>query len=128
MFLGHLYRLLDQVHFLEKGAAGTVAVETLLNSSFLHVFLWKRLKGLDVSPLPHSQARLLVDSCKGSYIPKRLPLVYRWSRRMQRKGQNFLELLDGVENFFFCPHCALPEEFKHVPLYADTDGLVKASV
>lgn len=45
---------------------------------------------------------------------------------MQRKGQNFLELLDDVENSFFCPYCVMPEEVKHVPLYADSDGLVEA--
>ncbi|PQQ19060.1 uncharacterized protein Pyn_16977 [Prunus yedoensis var. nudiflora] len=105
-----------------------MAVETLLNSIFLHVFLWERLKGLDVSPLAHSRARLLVDSDKGSYIPERLLLVCRWSRRMQRKGQNFLELLDGVENFVFHPYCVLLEEFKVVPFYADIDGLVEAPV
>ncbi|CAL8175193.1 unnamed protein product [Prunus armeniaca] len=45
MFLGHLYRLLDQIQFLEKGAAGTMAMETFVNSSFLQIFLWERFKG-----------------------------------------------------------------------------------
>lgn len=45
---------------------------------------------------------------------------------MQRKGQNFLELLDDIENFIFHPYCVLPEGFKHMPLYADSDSLVEA--
>lgn len=40
MFLGHLYRLLDQAQLLEKRTAGTMGEETLLNSGFLQVFLW----------------------------------------------------------------------------------------
>ncbi|CAL9024925.1 unnamed protein product [Prunus brigantina] len=47
MFLGHLYHLLDRTQLLEKNASGTMGVETLLNSGFLQVFLWERLKGLD---------------------------------------------------------------------------------
>ncbi|KAI5351065.1 hypothetical protein L3X38_003956 [Prunus dulcis] len=34
MFLRHLYSFLDQVQLLEKGAVGTMAMETFLNSSF----------------------------------------------------------------------------------------------
>ncbi|VVA24431.1 PREDICTED: Receptor cytosolic serine/threonine-kinase RBK1 [Prunus dulcis] len=54
--------------------------------------------------------------------------LHEWFRRMQRNGQNFLELLDDVENFIFRPYCVLLEEFKHVPLYSDSDGLVEAPV
>ncbi|PQQ07626.1 uncharacterized protein Pyn_10136 [Prunus yedoensis var. nudiflora] len=102
-----------------------MAVETLLNSSFLQVFLWERFKGVEVSPLPYSKAKQSVDSDDGSYVPKRLPLICRWSRRMQRKGQNFLELLDNVESFIFRPYCALSEGFKHIPFYADSDDLIE---
>ncbi|PQQ06009.1 uncharacterized protein Pyn_01636 [Prunus yedoensis var. nudiflora] len=97
-----------------------------LELKLMQVFLWESFKGLDMPPLSHSRARLLVDSGKGSYLPERLPLVCRWSQRMQRKGHNFLELLDGVDNFVFRPYCVLPEEFKHVPFYPDSDGLVEA--
>ncbi|CAL9005497.1 unnamed protein product, partial [Prunus brigantina] len=107
MFLGHLYRLLDQIQFLEKGAAGTMAVETFTNSSFLQIFLWERFKGIEVSPLPYSKAESLVASDENSYVPGSLPLICRWFRRMQRKGQNFLELLDDVEKFIFRPYCVL---------------------
>ncbi|CAL8152639.1 unnamed protein product [Prunus armeniaca] len=69
MFLGHLYRLLDQIQFLEKGTAGTMAVETFVNSSFLQIFLWERFEGVEVSPLPYPKARSLVDSDAGSYVP-----------------------------------------------------------
>ncbi|KAF2383810.1 hypothetical protein BSN84_16915, partial [Acinetobacter baylyi] len=62
MFLGHLYRLLDQIQFLEKGTVGTMAVETFANSSFLQIFLWERFKGIEVSPLPYSKAESLVAS------------------------------------------------------------------
>ena len=103
-----------------------MAVETLLNLSFLQVFLWVWFKGIAVSLLPYSLVRLLVDFGEGSYVPERLPLVCRWSQGMQRKGQNFLELLDDVENFIFHPYCVLPEGFKHMPLYADSDSLVEA--
>ncbi|PQM36013.1 uncharacterized protein Pyn_28008 [Prunus yedoensis var. nudiflora] len=96
MFLGHMYRLLDQ---------------------------W--FKGIEVSPLPYSKAKESADSDGGLYVPKRLPLICRWSRRMQRKGQNFLELLDNVESFIFRPYCALSEGFRHVPLYADSDDLIE---
>ncbi|CAL8089773.1 unnamed protein product [Prunus armeniaca] len=126
MFLGHLYRLLDQIQFLEKGTAGTMAVETFVNSSFLQIFLWERFKGVEVSPLPYPKARSLVDSDAGSYVPGILPLICRWSRRMQRKGQNFLELLDDVEQFTFRPYCALSEAFRSIPLYADFDVLMEA--
>ncbi|CAL9013011.1 unnamed protein product [Prunus brigantina] len=128
MFLGHLYRLLDQVQFLERGVAGTMAIETFLNSSFLQVFLWERFRGVEVSPLPYSRAKTLAESNEGSYVPDSLPLICRWSRRMQRKGQNFLGLLDDVESFIFRPYCALSEGFKRIPLYADSDDLVGALV
>ncbi|CAL8152433.1 unnamed protein product [Prunus armeniaca] len=75
MFLGHLYRLLDRTQLLEKSAAGTMGVETLLNSSFLQVFLWERIKGLDIHPLLYSHA---VQIAKGSFMPDGLPLVCRW--------------------------------------------------
>ncbi|KAI5337230.1 hypothetical protein L3X38_016499 [Prunus dulcis] len=32
---------------------------------------------------------------------------------MQRKAQNFLGMLNSVENFIFHPYGVLPEEFKH---------------
>ncbi|CAL8992934.1 unnamed protein product [Prunus brigantina] len=38
----------ERVQILEKGAAGTMAVETFLNSSFLQVFLWERFQGIEV--------------------------------------------------------------------------------
>ncbi|CAL8152937.1 unnamed protein product [Prunus armeniaca] len=128
MFLGHLYHLLDQVQLLEKGAAGTMTVETFLNSSLLQVFLWERFKGIEVSPLPYSKDKTLADSEEGSYVPEGLPLICRWSRRMQRKGQKFLELLDDVESFIFRPYCALSEGFRHIPFHADSDDLVEAQV
>ncbi|CAL2246603.1 unnamed protein product [Prunus armeniaca] len=103
MFLRHLYCLLDQVQLLEKGAARTMVVETFLNSSFLQVFLWKLFKGIEVSPLPYSKAKTLVYSHEASYVPEGLPLICRWSQRIQRKDQNFLGLLDDVANFIF-PH------------------------
>ncbi|CAL8173510.1 unnamed protein product [Prunus armeniaca] len=126
MFLGHLYRLLDQIQFLEKGAAGTMAVETFVNSSFLQIFLWERFKGIEVSPLPYSKAESLVASDENSYVPGSLPLICRWFRRMQRKGQNFLELLDDVEQFIFRPYCASSEGFRSMPLYADSAALMEA--
>ncbi|PQM42280.1 uncharacterized protein Pyn_18592 [Prunus yedoensis var. nudiflora] len=116
MFLGHLYLLLDQTQLLEKNASGTMGVETLLNSSFFEVFLWERLKGLDVHSLPHSHAMKLADWGKGSYMPETLPLVCRWFKRMQRKGQNFLKLLDSIENFVF------------VSFYADVGDTVDVPV
>ncbi|KAI5338178.1 hypothetical protein L3X38_017449 [Prunus dulcis] len=45
-----------------------------------------------------------------------------------KEGSEFLELLDGVENFIFRLYFVQLEEFKHVPLYANTDGLVEAPV
>ncbi|CAL8175194.1 unnamed protein product [Prunus armeniaca] len=59
-------------------------------------------------------------------MPGSLPLICRWSRRMQRKGQNFLELLDDVEQFIFRPYCASSEGFRSMPLYADSDALMEA--
>ncbi|CAL9008802.1 unnamed protein product [Prunus brigantina] len=126
MFLGHLYRLLDQIQFLEKGAAGTMAVETFANSSFLQIFLWERFKGIEVSPLPYSKAESLVAPDENSYVPGGLPRICRWFRRMQRKGQNFLELLDDVEKFIFRPYCVLSEGFSSAHLYADSIALVEA--
>ncbi|CAL8168094.1 unnamed protein product [Prunus armeniaca] len=126
MFLGHLCRLLDQIQFLEKGEAGTMAVETFANSSFLQIFLWERFKGIEVSPLPYSKAESLVASDENSYMPGSLPLICRWSRRMQRKGQNFLELLDDVEKFIFRPYCVLSEGFSNTPFYVDSVVLVEA--
>ncbi|KAI5324082.1 hypothetical protein L3X38_033155 [Prunus dulcis] len=126
MFLGHLYRLLDQVQSLEKGAAGTVVVETFVNSSFLQVFLWERFKGIEVSPLSYPKAKSLVGSDEGSYVPESLPLICRWSWQMQREGQKFIELLDDIEKFIFRPYCALSEGFRCIPFYADSDVLLEA--
>lgn len=128
MFLGHLYLLLDQVHFLEKGVAGSMALETLLNSSFLQVFLWERIKGLNVSPLSFPQAKALIETSEDSYTPKMLPLISRWFKRRQRKGQDFLESLDNIENFIFRPYTMVPKGFEHVSLYGDLDGVAKISM
>ncbi|CAL8994911.1 unnamed protein product [Prunus brigantina] len=125
MFLGHLYHLLDRTQLLEKNASGTMGVETLLNSGFLQVFLWERLKGLDVYSLPHSHAMKLADWGKGSFMPDNLPLVCRWFKRMQRKGQDFLKLLDNVENFIFRPYGTSAETFTFVPFYADVSDTVE---
>ncbi|XP_021826614.1 uncharacterized protein LOC110767396 isoform X2 [Prunus avium] len=122
MFLGYLYRLLDQVHLLEKGAAGTMAVESFLNSSFLQVFLWEHINGLDVCPLPCSQAGLLVRASDVSYTPNMPPLISRWFRRKQRKGQNFLELLDDIQHFVFRPYTKVPRGFGQVSFYAEVGG------
>ncbi|CAL2263194.1 unnamed protein product [Prunus armeniaca] len=59
-------------------------------------------------------------------MPGSLPLICRWSRHMQRKGQNFLELLDDVEKFIFRPYCVLSEGFSNTPFYADSVVLVEA--
>ncbi|PQM34659.1 uncharacterized protein Pyn_40296 [Prunus yedoensis var. nudiflora] len=118
MFLGYLYRLLDQVHLLEKGAAGTMAVESFLNSSFLQVFLWEHINGLAVHPLPHSQAGLFVRAGDDSYTPDVPLLISRWFRRKPRKGQNFLELLDDIQHFVFRPYTKVPVGFAHVSFYA----------
>ncbi|CAL8135438.1 unnamed protein product [Prunus armeniaca] len=125
MFLGHLYHLLNRTQLLEKSASGTMGVETLLNSGFLQVFLWERLKGLDVHSLPHSHAIKLADWGKGSFMPNNLPLVCRWFKRMQRKGQNFLKLLDNVENFVFRPYGTSAETFTFVPFYTDVSDTVE---
>ncbi|CAL8993353.1 unnamed protein product [Prunus brigantina] len=102
-----------------------MGVETLLNSGFLQVFLWERLKGLDVYSLPHSHAMKLADWGKGSFMPDNLPLVCRWFKRMQRKGQDFLKLLDNVENFVFRPYGTSAETFTFVPFYADISDTVE---
>ncbi|CAL8088344.1 unnamed protein product [Prunus armeniaca] len=125
MFLGHLYHLLNRTQLLEKSASGTMGVETLLNSGFLQVFLWERLKGLDVYSLPHSHAIKLADWGNGSFMPNNLPLVCRWFKRMQRKGQNFLKLLDNVENFVFRPYGTSAETFTFVPFYTDASDTVE---
>ncbi|XP_008229292.1 PREDICTED: uncharacterized protein LOC103328662 [Prunus mume] len=128
MFLGHLYRLLNQTQLLEKSTSGTMGMETLLNSGFLQVFLWELLKGLDVHSLPHSHAMKLADWGKGSYMLESIPLVCRWFKRMQRKGQNFLKLLDKVENFVFRPYGTSAETFTFVPFYADVSDTVEVLV
>ncbi|CAL8992531.1 unnamed protein product, partial [Prunus brigantina] len=125
MFLGHLYHLLDRAQLLEKSASGSMGVETLLNSGFLQVFLWERLKGLDVYSLPHSHAMKLADWGKGSFMPDNLPLVCRWFKRMQRKGQDFLKRLDNVEDFIFRPYGTSAETFTFVPFYADVSDTVE---
>ncbi|PQM42011.1 uncharacterized protein Pyn_17871 [Prunus yedoensis var. nudiflora] len=125
MFLGHLYMLLDQCQILEKNATGTMGVETLLNSGFLQVFLWEHIKGLDVCPLPYSRALQSADMGNGSFMPDSLPLVCRWFKRMQRKGQKFLGLLDDIEYFIFRPYGTLAETFTFVPFYADVDDVVE---
>ncbi|CAL2265915.1 unnamed protein product [Prunus armeniaca] len=84
-----------------------------------HVFLWERLKGLDVHSLPHSHAMKLVDWGNGYFMPDNLPLVCRRFKRMQQKGQNFLKLLDNIENFVFRPYGTSAETFTFVPFYTD---------
>ncbi|CAL9021335.1 unnamed protein product [Prunus brigantina] len=108
MFMGHLCHLLDRTQLLEKNASGTMGVETLLNSGFLQVFLWERLRGLDVYSLPHSHAMKLADWGKGSFMPDNLPLVCRWFKRMQRKGQDFLKLLDNFRKFALLNAAPIP--------------------
>ncbi|CAL2230904.1 unnamed protein product [Prunus armeniaca] len=125
MFLGHLYHLLNRTQLLEKNASGTMGVETILNSGFLQVFLWERLKGLDVHSLPHLYVMKLADWGNGSFMPDNLPLVCRWFKRMQRKDQNFLKLLDNVENFVFRPYGTSAEIFTFVPFYADVSDTVE---
>ncbi|CAL2255361.1 unnamed protein product [Prunus armeniaca] len=44
---------------------------------------------------------------------------------MQRKGQNFLKLLDNIENFIFRPDGTMAEAFTFVPFYADVGDIVK---
>ncbi|CAL2256985.1 unnamed protein product [Prunus armeniaca] len=125
MFLGHLYRLLNQTQLLQKSASGTMGVETLLNSGFLQVFLWERFRGLEVHSLPHSHAMKMADWGRGSYMPESLPLVCRWFKRMQRKGQDFLKFLDNVENFVFRLYGTSAETFTFVPFYADVNDTVE---
>ncbi|CAL2263196.1 unnamed protein product [Prunus armeniaca] len=108
MFLGHLYRLLDQIQFLEKGAAGTMAVETFANSSFLQIFLWERFKGIELSPLPYSKAESLMLPSHATEGPK----LFRAAGR--------------VEKFIFHPYCVLSEGFSNTPFYADSVVLVEA--
>ncbi|PQP91549.1 uncharacterized protein Pyn_07606 [Prunus yedoensis var. nudiflora] len=103
--------------FLGHCTAGTMGVETLLNSGFLQVFLWEHLKGLDVCPLPYSHALRSADMGNGSFMPGSLPLVCRWFKRMQRKGQNVLRLLDDIEYFIFRPYGTSAETFTFVPFY-----------
>ncbi|CAL9019472.1 unnamed protein product, partial [Prunus brigantina] len=43
---------------------------------------------------------------------------------MQKKGQDFLELLDDVERFIFRPYCVRLEGFKCMPFYADSNDLI----
>ncbi|PQQ17321.1 uncharacterized protein Pyn_08789 [Prunus yedoensis var. nudiflora] len=102
-----------------------MGVETLLNSGFLQVFLWEHLKGLDVCPLPYSHALRSADMGNGSFMPGSLPLVCRWFKRMQRKGQNVLRLLDNIEYFIFRPYGTSAETFTFVPFYADVDDIVE---
>lgn len=54
-----------------------------------------------------------------------LPLVNRWFKRMQRKGQIFLKLLDNIENFIFRPYGTLAEAFTLLPFYADVGEIVE---
>ncbi|CAL2276817.1 unnamed protein product [Prunus armeniaca] len=105
-----------------------MGVETILNSSFLQVFLWERLKGLDVHSLPHSHAMKLVDWGNGSFMPDNLPLVCRWFKRMQQKGQNFLKLLDNIENFVFRPYGTSVETFTFMPFYVDVSDTIAVPV
>ncbi|CAL9018637.1 unnamed protein product, partial [Prunus brigantina] len=80
---------------------------------------------LDVYSLPHSHAMKLADWGKGSFMPNNLPLVCRWFKRMQRKGQDFLKLLDNVEHFIFRPYGTSAETFTFVPFYADISDTVE---
>ncbi|PQQ08219.1 uncharacterized protein Pyn_40689 [Prunus yedoensis var. nudiflora] len=125
MFLGHLYQLLDRTQLFEKNASGIMGVETFLNSGFLQVFLWEHFKGLDVHSLPHSYAMERADWGKGSYMPDNLPLVCRWFKRMQRKGQDFLKLLDSIENFVFRPYGTSGETFTFMSFYVDVGDTVE---
>ncbi|CAL2229469.1 unnamed protein product [Prunus armeniaca] len=67
----------------------------------------------------------MADWGRGSYMPESLPLVYRWFKLMQKKGQDFLKLLDNVENFVFRPYDTSAETFTFVPFYADVSDTVE---
>lgn len=58
-------------------------------------------------------------------MPDSLPLVCKWFKKMQRKGQNFLKLLDNIENFVFRPYGTSVETFTFVPFYVDVSDTVE---
>lgn len=57
-------------------------------------------------------------------MPDDLPLFCRWFKQMQKKVQNFLKLLDNIENFIFCPYGTLAEAFTFGPFCADVGDTV----
>ncbi|PQM42180.1 uncharacterized protein Pyn_23293 [Prunus yedoensis var. nudiflora] len=61
-------------------------------------------------------------------MPDSLPLVCKWFKRMQRKGQNFFGLLDDIKYFLFHPYGTSTETFTFVPFYADVDDTVEVPV
>ncbi|PQQ18433.1 uncharacterized protein Pyn_23527 [Prunus yedoensis var. nudiflora] len=65
------------------------------------------------------------DLGNGSFMPDSLPLVCRWFKRMQRKGQNFLGLLDDIKYFIFRPYGTSVETFTFVPFYADVGDTIE---
>ncbi|PQQ14514.1 uncharacterized protein Pyn_26596 [Prunus yedoensis var. nudiflora] len=107
-----LGRLLDQCQILEKNAAGTMGVETLLNSGFLQVFLWEHLRGWMCA---HSLIRVLC-----SLLIWAMVLSCRKVSLLSASG-----LLDDIEYFIFCPYDTLAETFTFVPFYADVDDTVE---
>ncbi|CAL2259060.1 unnamed protein product [Prunus armeniaca] len=116
---------IDKLEVLQKGAPSFPSTSLRFSN---WVFLWERLKGLDMYPLPYLHTRRLADSGKGSYMLNKLPLICRWFKRMQRKCQNFLKLLDSIQNFIFRPYGVLAEAFTYVPFYADVEGTVEVPV
>ncbi|KAB2604355.1 hypothetical protein D8674_037782 [Pyrus ussuriensis x Pyrus communis] len=83
LFLGLLYQELDQLYSLEEQVIG------------------RHIKRLEITPYPFGIAKshYVIDS--SSYLPKKLLLACCWFRKIMPKKQDFLELLDDVNIFFF---------------------------
>lgn len=118
-FLRFLYHELDQLHTLKEQVVGSAPLKSFLCAKFMQIFLWERVKGLKITHYSSGVAKSRYVINSSSYLPEKLTLACCWFRKIPMKKQDFLELLDDVNNFNFHPYVLVTEGFASVMFFID---------
>ncbi|CAL8151425.1 unnamed protein product [Prunus armeniaca] len=110
----------------------TIPLAPMFLGHLYHVFLWERLKGLDVYSLPHSHAIKLADWGNGSFMPNNLPLTmsrilsFVLTAPQQRPSLSCPSILTSVIRLRFQQHALL--NVAPIPLPTLGDHCAEVSV
>ncbi|KAB2608741.1 receptor-like protein kinase [Pyrus ussuriensis x Pyrus communis] len=96
LFLGLLYCELDKIHTLEEQVTDDAPIKSFLCVGFLQIFLWKKIRGLNISLNLSKAAKSCFVIDLSSYMFEKLLLACCWFRKVPGKMRDFLELLDDV--------------------------------